>query len=412
MVGSLLDLPTLLALPLFAAVVGALAAARPAASSVMVGGELCLFAVQIAASAQAFERVRYAGRLLGGDHASVGVGVAVIGGGLLIAPPVLGAVAAGAATRGEWPMLAMASLCSVGVVALTLSAASRLTNAALLLDDGSPTARSAQRIRPRDTARVRIEKDAVERRSWPAALVDVPLVARTEWHVLTRDPARHAALRWPALSLLFACYLWIFPNLGNDALGNARDMSAMGAMLYLLFWQLQLLGNRFGTECGTAALLFGFPMDRRRMLLGRNLTLLALAGPLDAAVIAVACWQAHVGVSVSLQLIAWIPPVLLLFTALGNLTSVMAPFPLTAGGESLPREPDLSVAGHYLASIAAAAGLILGSVMLAKPLSGDFGAPTVAAVLSAAVYAATLPGAARLLVRREHRLVRILDGKG
>lgn len=402
--GGLTDLPLLLALPLFVAVTRAFGAGQPPAGMIVVGGTLALFALQSAASAALLEQVAVVLRGWRLPAALALGGIAAWAAAPLL-PPAAAARAVGASERGEW-----------GTAALWLALLGAQTflwigGAARLRDTGArePGMSSGRRATTRPAA-VSVPADAAKRGAFPPTPLELAAdVARMEWHLLIRNPGRHLPLRGPAMMCLLCGFLWIAPNLGDDALRNAQDLAGMGGLLYALLWQAQLLCDRFGTETGTAALLLSLPLDRCLLLLGRNAALLALLLAVDSMLLGVVCLAAHPASWLAGALFAWLPALLTLGTTLGNLTATAHPFPLAARGAEMLPEPEISVALDYFLLGALSAGLIW---LCTAAVGSVLAAPLVGLAVAGGLYAATLPVAARQLLRREPRLIRALDGRG
>jgi hypothetical protein len=259
-----------------------------------------------------------------------------------------------------------------------------------------------------DRANARIEpaSDAQPNRARATPRSSGPLV--TEARLLLRNPAAHILLRGPASLLLTIGYAWIAPNLGRDAVRNLADLLGMGITLYLAIWQIQFVCNRFGSEAGSAATLFSLPRERWRILLTKNVALFALLFVLDGAV---ASGFAMIAGNPRLipTLVLALVPVLILLTALGNLVSVLSPFPLPRKTERFEREPDRSLLFVY--------GLVgTGTWLLFLPvlMLGDKWGVTgyaLGGAYVAGLYAASVGLAAKLLSpAHEQRLIALLDG--
>jgi hypothetical protein len=224
--------------------------------------------------------------------------------------------------------------------------------------------------------------------------------ARNLW----RNLAAHLPLRLPAQLILGIFFGWIAPNLGQDALLNARDLMGMGALIYFILWQVQLLTNRLGSEAGTAALLFGFPFDRTLMLLIRNVTLLAVLLPLDGALVSGIVLQLHAG-QLLLPGIGITAIVLLLLTTIGNLVSVLYPYPIARRREGFFAEPDRSLIFLFAVIGAAIAGVFWCVNLLSEPVR-----PWFLLLFTGAVYGISLRFCGTLLARQEQAIIARLDG--
>lgn len=230
----------------------------------------------------------------------------------------------------------------------------------------------------------------------------------TEARLLLRNPSAHMMLRGPASLLLTIGYAWIAPNLGPDAVRNLADLLGMGVTMYLAVWQTQFLCNRFGSEAGSTATLFSLPRERWRVLLTKNVTLLALLFLLDGTVLAGFAFVAGSPRLISTLLLGLIP-VLTIFTALGNVVSVLLPFPLPRKTERFEREPERSLMFVY-GLVGVGTWLLFSPVLLLGQKWGIVGY-AVGGIYVLALYTASVWIAARLLSPlREQRLITLLDG--
>ncbi|MBC8138518.1 MAG: hypothetical protein H8F28_21770 [Fibrella sp.] len=230
----------------------------------------------------------------------------------------------------------------------------------------------------------------------------------TEARLLLRNPSAHTPLRGPASLLLTVGYAWIAPNLGSDSVRTLADLLGMGATLYIATWQTQFVCNRFGSESGCAATLFSLTPTRWRILVTKNLALLALLFILDGTIVGGFALVAGNPRLVPTLLVGLLP-VLILFTALGNLVSVWTPFPLARRTERFEWEPERSLMFVYVL-VGIGTHLLFLPVLMLGQAWGTAGYLLGAAYV-VTVYAASVGFAARLLTpARERRLVTLLDG--
>ena len=232
-----------------------------------------------------------------------------------------------------------------------------------------------------------------------------PLI--TEARLLLRNPAAHVMLRGPASLLLFIGYAWLAPNLGSDSVRNLADLLGMGMTLYLVIWQMQFVCNRFGSEAGSAATLFSLPQERWRILLVKNATLFALLFFVDGTVVSGFAFIAGNPLLIPMLLLALLP-VLALLTALGNLVSVLAPFPLARKTERFEMEPERSLLFVYVVVGIGTWLLFLPVLMLGQKWGGA--GYVCGAAYVASIYTVSVWFSARLLSPvREQRLITFLD---
>ena len=240
-----------------------------------------------------------------------------------------------------------------------------------------------------------------------SGLSQAAAVAGAELRCLLREPAAHLPLRSPALLLLICYVAWIAPNLGNDPFANLRDLLGMVGLLYALVWQAQLLCNRFGNEAGRAAMLFHFPTPRRYLLMGRNAALLLLLLPLDSAIVVYGCLAAHAPERIA-AILWWGACALITFTAFGNLVSARLPFPIRRQGERFQAEPERSIAFLYLLIGFATFALLWSFSSLVAWVTWPIAAPLCVLAIGT-LYAGSVLAAEQMVRQNERRLTYILD---
>ena len=212
----------------------------------------------------------------------------------------------------------------------------------------------------------------------------------------------------PAILLLTIGYAWIAPNLGGDAARNLGDLLGIGIILYIALWQMQFICNRFGSDAGRAATLLSLPIHRAQLLAIKNSLLFTLMFGLDGVIVTGFATVAGNPRLIPTLLLA-LPAVLMPLTALGNIVSVLAPFPLPRKTERYEREPERSLLFVYVA-------VGIGTWLLFLPMQWLWNTWNVAGYLLgmvyvAALYAASVGIVARLLTpTRERRLIALLDG--
>lgn len=314
-----------------------------------------------------------------------------------VLPSGVAAQGVAAAERREWPAALGALALTAGLAGGAVFGAARLQQAAATREASGSSRRRVSRSAP-----------AADSPTAATPWSQVRAAAVTEWLNLTRSPGAHLPLRWPATLLLTVFFGWMAPNLDpRFPYENMRDLAGMGGLLYVALWQMQLLTDRFGNEAGTASLLFSTPAPRARLLMGRNLALGALLLAVDGALVALMCASARAPHRIGPMLL-WLPAVLAVLTAAGNVVSVLSPFPIPKKGERFAAEPDRSLMFLY-PLLGAGAWLALWP---ARALLAALPAPAAWLLVfayAAGLYALSPYVAARLLAGRELRLVRILD---
>jgi ABC-2 type transport system permease protein len=305
------------------------------------------------------------------------------------APFAWGARAAVHAARGEWTLsgtwalLALAAI--AGAVAVSVAIARRLYRGEMDLGRGAEDAARPARIVLPGRVGALVEKDL-----------------RVTW----RDPRLKAVVFGGILGpVLVTLALW----------QGAGARMAPGVLLALAsFAGLGVLGaNVFALERQGLGLLFGFPVDRFRILLGKNLGSMALRLP-GLLVVGLATL-----VTVGPVFLPAVLTLLLLTqvvaTAVDNYVSVLAPLPVPRAGA----DPSAPVAGvRGLGGAALAIGALLASLAVSSPfaflvwlphLLGErwlwLGTLPLALAGAAGTYFMLTSLAARLVLRREPELV-------
>lgn len=320
---------------------------------------------------------------------------------MTVLPSGVAALTLGAVSRGAWGVALLGLLGTAGYATLTFALAARFLENATLREargggTGSTTLRSSVAPEAARTPSHRIHATPVGQ---------TLAVARAELRALVRDPGAHLPLRQPA-TLLFTCtFAWMSTDLGANYLQIAGDLISMAGILFPLFWQIQLLTNRFGNDARTAGLLFSFPVCRRRLLIGKNLAAMALLLLVNAFLflalaLAAKKWE-WLGI-----LLPNLPTALLIGCILGNPISALAPFPIQKQDQSGSPEPNRNLAAIYLF---VGAGIVAGvmGVQAAFAASLLYGFGTV--ILLLALYVVSVVFSARILQRRERELIATLD---
>jgi hypothetical protein len=192
---------------------------------------------------------------------------------------------------------------------------------------------------------------------------------------------------------------------------------SLGALFYVVLWQMQWLCDRLGGDGGAAALmLLRYPAPRSLLLAGKNLALGGLLLGLDGTGLALLCAWAHAAPGLLMTLLGWLVPALIVLTALGNLVSVWQPFPLGGRQNANAVGPDRSLAFVYVGVGLATTVLLVPvrelmtwSANTAGPANGWWLALPLIVVYLSGVYLLCLHAAARTLARRETRILRCLE---
>ena len=303
---------------------------------------------------------------------------------------VRAAVQAGRGDLGGFALHAVGAVAAVGVLmALSAALIQKIARGELDLGGGPASAAGPARMRFAGPIGAVLEKDL--RMSW-------------------RDPALKATLFVGLLGpLLFVIFV-----LQGATRGGSR------ALLYLaLFLGVSAFGsNAFGLERRGVALLMGFPVERWRILLGKNIGALVFRLP-GLAMLLVAAFVLR-----AVHLL----PAALTITACGlvlaagvdNYSSILFPTPHVD-----PRRAGATPRGRGLGAMLVSFALLAITMILVAPfaflawlplLLGNpwlwLGSLPLALAGAVAVYAMLLAGSARLLERREPELLERILAEG
>ena len=227
----------------------------------------------------------------------------------------------------------------------------------------------------------------------------------TELRLLVRKPDTYLPLRQPAAMVLLGVLGFLSPDMGKDPVYSFKELLGLGGVLYTVLWQMQLLCNRFGSESGTAALLFSLSIPRWRMLLGKNLALFLLLLMLDSVALAALCVVAEAPQNIP-SFLLWQCLALIVITALGNIVSVLQPFSIARHDSRNREDASDGLAAAYV-------GIGVGAGLLLWPVAGIVGSGPWGAVMgfgyALLLYGVSLCAATVMLKRNERIMVARLD---
>jgi len=313
----------------------------------------------------------------------------------LLSPFAWGARAAVHAGRGEGLAFVGFSLAVTVALAATVGVSTVLAHRLYRgeLDTGEATARGASR------APMRL----------PGA---VGAVVEKELRVVWRDPRLKAVslsgVIGPLL-LLFLLGQGSAAGIGPAQLFSVASMAGLGV----------IGANSFALERQGLGLLLGFPVDRLAILVGKNLALVVLRGPVLVSLALAALVLAGPGVVPAVASLVLVTQVI--GSAADNYLSILFPIAVPAAG----RDPNAPIAGTRGLG-AAAMGLVamIATLVGAAPFAFLAWLPhllaerwlwlltlPLAIAGASAVYFMATSGAARLLERREQDLLASLRGE-
>ena len=317
--------------------------------------------------------------------------------------PLLPSTCAGSAMQairlGDLPGAAGSLLMLLTIACATVGAGFGASRAAALLpNDARSSARSSSALR--------LPTQGVGLRDGPLWQLAALVVA--EWRLLVRKPESYLPLRRPAAMVLLGVLAFLASDMGKDPVYSIKELLGLGGVLYTVLWQIQLLCNRFGSESGTATLLFSLSIPKARLLLGKNLALLMLLLLLDSITLAALCVVSEAPGNIPAFLV-WQALALIVITGIGNIVSIVQPFSIARHDSRNKEDAPDGLAAAYVA-IGVATGFLL------WPVTGMVGSGPlgVAAGFGYALllYGILLPASAAMLRRYERTVIARLDRSG
>ena len=233
-------------------------------------------------------------------------------------------------------------------------------------------------------------------------------LAVTELRLLLRKPGAYLPLRKPAAIILLGVLGFLAPDMGRDPVYSLKELLGLGGVIYTVLWQVQLLCNRFGTENGTAAMLFSLSVPRWLLLLGKNLSLLMLLLSLDAAAFSGLLVVSEAPDNIP-PFLMWMALALIVLTAIGNILSVAFPFAIArSDSESKGDAPEGLAFGYVCAGVAT--GLLLVPVAALNARGWPFAITAGAFIF--ALYCLSVWLASGQIRKHERRMIALLDRNG
>jgi ABC-2 type transport system permease protein len=291
-------------------------------------------------------------------------------------------VHAGRGEAGPFALYAAASaVATAAVVGLSTGVIRRIHRGELDLGEGSVAAGRSARMRFSGPLGTLLEKDL-----------------RVAW----REPALKASLFMGLISpLLFLFFL-------TQASGGLGPRSVLGLAMVM---GVSVFGtNTFGLERRGIALLMGFPVDRWRILVAKNIASATMRAPSVLTVLLASAFLAPalLPAAATIALVG-----LVLSAGVDNYASILIPFPAPEPG----RGPG-AAGGRGLGTMAISAVLLVAALVAASPFvflawlplllgRAELWALTLPLALAgaAALYAMLVAGAAELLARREPEML-------
>ena len=162
-------------------------------------------------------------------------------------------------------------------------------------------------------------------------------------------------LRAPEAKMMLLTPLIMVPIVGSMTLrgghtipGSFRPLVAIGAMVFLLFGMMQLMGNQFGFDRDGFRVFVLSAASRRDILLGKNLAFVPIVAGMAAILLPIVQVVYPMRLDHVLSILPQYVSMFLLFCILANLLSIYAPVRVAAGALKASR-PSLSTALLQLA---------------------------------------------------------------
>lgn len=306
---------------------------------------------------------------------------------------------------GWYGLVVLASaLCTVG--ALYLLAGFLLRR---LMEEG--TAKTARRRGAPSARRALKRPGLIERLPvWPFALRDV--------RYLSRDPYLKTMVLWIAVGPVI-----IFTVLFRPGAALGTSLLNYGAPFLILMYCAQLSNNLLGLERAGLLNTLVSPAPRWRVLLGKNLVLLALYLLIMSIPIGLLVWQKAPALDIfaDLVLALGLAPI---YFGLGNFASILMPTPVAPRGKRLRAQVSmgrmfmLAIMQFLLLGVAGllAVPLFVGRFALGHLPAGGWAAGAACAAMlfyGLLIYALLLAGAAHIMPGREPAIYEaVLRGEG
>ena len=319
---------------------------------------------------------------------------------------------AAALARGEvWPALA-GSIGALGIGLLSLSRAYRTT---LRIYTGGLSAKRPRKRRQQTAQAPRPGRRLLLEWQLPWIAEQTAIVALATFRGLTRSPQVKLLLATPILLLIFFGWM-LFNRTGGRLPGVQPSMAALGAVFLSTLCLTQLMQNMFGFDRDGFRAFVLAPIERSRLLFGKNLAVGALAVPLGLVCLLLVRLAVAIPLSHLVASIAQIGNVFVLASLAGNFSSTVAPFGLAEGAMKPAHPTARKILMQLLTSLLfplamLPATLPLGLEMLFGFLGIARGVPLylivslVELLLLAAAYRPLLELQGRFLQRRERRVL-------
>lgn len=246
----------------------------------------------------------------------------------------------------------------------------------------------------------------------------VSAVATKELKYIVREPYFRNMIAGVAFMIVFAIVIFLRP-MGFSEMGISDSFSrymVWPATGFVLMMEGQLLMNMLGTEGKSVMTLLLLPASRRQILMGKNLAVVGALTVTNIVVTVIIC-----AVSKTLELtpvvFLWMELVLVLMAGIGNLSSILFPIPIIRTGWRVQAQMTGQGCVHSMAQLLSmgVGGVLLLPVLAAVIVpsywvsSFYFGLTLPLAIgYVIGVYLLSLHFAAPLMISREPEIINLL----
>jgi ABC-2 type transport system permease protein len=243
-------------------------------------------------------------------------------------------------------------------------------------------------------------------------------MAEKEARYMVRDPYFRtvmSSLAYVVVVFGFSLYSTSHRAVVNPAVNGATITNGMLWFMtgMLLLTESATVCNQYGAEGRSAAFLFALPGSRLQILLAKNLVLFAALSAVNVVSVAALCALAGAMERIGLMLI-WVELSLLSFLAAGNLLSILFPYRIVVQGWRIRYGSGSAGFGYFLLylGIMLILALVMAPVLLALMLPLYFDAPQwwaasipLSVLYAVGLYALSVKLAVPLLLSREPEII-------
>jgi len=220
----------------------------------------------------------------------------------------------------------------------------------------------------------------------------VGALAAKELTYYLREPSFRVALSRSSATLVVVGVLTFYPTNAPHFVWDST--LGVAGVLYSALWVLERACNQWGSESAAGRLLWGFPGDRRRWVLGKNAALLPLMLGIEGFFVGEYALIAHPSVGSVFSYLGYGALWLVNSVALGNVVSARLPFP-TLGPAAQQNAGQSFGTGILYLGVGVVAGVL---VSLPLPF-----------LWTLALWGASVVWAGRTLERREPEVIEALE---